>query len=491
MKKRIFTQKFMIVVIFLSFLNTAMADVFSKEQHTWPAGVIPYVYHSNVDSKNRDIIKNSMQYYSEHTNITFVEVTQENKKNFPHHVQFVETALIDNTALFTLCDIGAPVANGVTYARLPHMESSTALEMQHCLARVIGLHDEIKRSDRDDFIDINDTYWKAFTGELLYAAYGLDSGSFSYGMINEEMSYNYGDYNYRGILSFNDVTEAKLPSHSYATVATIKANSAIESELYFDEKDGYFIKEFSHDIETMTDFKGPFYLLNGNASMLDSDNILDHASQFFTDSFMATFNSENASLSEVEKIKKLQVKLRKVLGYKIVLQDEASNMLLPADAKSLLVIQKISEDLQFHFYNENGEHTTYTVYGCNCNQLKCLLDTYKWDDTRLSILESIVIFKKVLAVTAHEYDFSSNILHADLVWFNQQTVDAINSVYMQKADLDALPWSFYAGLYYEPCKSGYKELGALCVKGWFRYYYRGVGSLSAQKLSISKQFTQF
>ena len=481
----------MIGFIFLSFLNTVMADVFSKEQRTWPAGVIPYVYHANVDSKNRNIIENSMQYYSEHTNITFVEVTRNNRKNFPHHVVFVETALIDNSPLFSLCDIGAPLASGVTVARLPLMESSSPLEVQHCLARVIGLHDEIKRSDRDDFIDINEAYWKAFSGEILYAAYGLGSGSFSYGVIDEDKSYNYGDYNYRGILSFNDVTEAKLTSHPRPTVATMKADVPIDSESYFDEKDGYFIKEFSHDLQTMHPFKGPFYVLNGNASMLESDVLLSHAAQFFTDSFMTTFNSENVSLSESEKIEKLQMKLNPLLGYKILLQDDEANMLLPEDARSLLVIQKISEDLKFHFYNETGKYDTYIVKSYTFPQLKCLLDTFNWDDTRLSVLERMIIFKKSLAVTAHAYDLSSNMLDADLVWFNQQTVDAINSVYVQKADLNALPWSFQAGLYYEPCRSGYKERGAFCVKRWFRYYYRGRGSLSAQKLSTGKQFTQF
>ena len=92
--------------------------------------------------------------------------------------------------------------------------------------------------------------------------------------------------------------------------------------------------------------------------MLESDVLLSHAAQFFTDSFMTTFNSENVSLSESEKIEKLQMKLNPFLGYKILLQEDEANMLLPADARSLLVIQKISEDLKFHFYTQvNNLHS--------------------------------------------------------------------------------------------------------------------------------------
>ena len=65
-----------ILLISMFFISTVMADVFSKAQHTWPAGVIPYKLDSNIGKINRKAIEDGMKSYNRLTNITFVKVTR-------------------------------------------------------------------------------------------------------------------------------------------------------------------------------------------------------------------------------------------------------------------------------------------------------------------------------------------------------------------------------------------------------------------------------
>jgi len=488
-------KKFLSVLLLSSalFTSSLFADVFSKAMFTWPAGVIPYKLNSNLDADHIRKIQNGMRYYNTLTNLNFVQVTSANKSSYPHYVEFKETPLLDGSQLYNLCAIGSPYGAGASYAWIPDFGQMSSLETQHCLARVIGLHDEIKRSDRDEYISVNEEKWKEVSSDLGYAITQLTSGSYGYAKIADDQSYNYGPYNYRAILAFNDITEAAIYTPDSTAIATIHEEAGITDESYFDTLNGTFMKDYSHDTLMMEDLKGPYTLLNSNARLQTQNNPFNFAERIFTDAFMQDFYSMNANLTEDEKMALLQKELHKIIGYDIRLlsNSEYTAEGMIKNGKSLLVIAEGNEKLFFRFFNENGESTDYSYENSDATYFSNFLTKINWNDNNLTALTKANIFHDALSFTHYAYNRLENILEADLVWFNQQTIDAINSVYLQKANLSALPWEYQAGLYYKPCKSGYKGIGSICKKGWFRYYYRGIGRLSARKLSTVKPYTQF
>ena len=482
-----------ILLISMFLISTVMADVFSKAQYTWPAGVIPYKLDSNIGKINRKAIEDGMKSYNRLTNITFVKVTRSNQSNYPHYVLFRETALLSSTGLYNLCDIGSPYGVGIRFAHIPSEGYMSQLETQHCLARVIGLHDEVKRSDRDDFVNVDKKTWKKMDGEIPYYLFTLTSGTFGYGVIAEKNAYTYGEYNYRGVLGFNDITEARFINEVPDRIVTIKEEMGIASDAYFDEKDGYFMKTFSQNSDTIDDLKGPFALLRTTGLLKEQVNPMQSAREIFTEEFMDRFDAENVSLSEKEQIALLQKLLNRHVGYDVQLLSSSARAQrgIPEQGKELLVIVEQKYTLLFRFFKEDGTYKDYTQNKNNIVSLNSAIEGYGWDDSRLFVQEKIALFHDAISATPYSYDTSNNIVNADLVWFNQQTVDAINSVYMKKANLASLPWSFEVGLYYQPCKKGYRGVSSLCMKFFRRPYFRGLGMLSARDLKTVKSYNRF
>jgi len=460
---------------------------------TWPAGIIPYKLNANLDADHVRKIQNGMRYYNTLTNLNFVQVTSANKNSYPHYVEFKETPLLDGSLLYNLCAIGSPYGAGASYAWIPDFGQMSSLETQHCLARVIGLHDEIKRSDRDEYISVNKERWKEVSGDLAYAITQLTSGSYGYGKIPDDKSYNYGPYNYRGILAFNDITEPAIYTPASTAIATIREEAGIPNESYFDDANEAFSKGNSIDSAVIENLRGSYALLNSNGRIKTQDNPFDFAEHIFSDAFMQDFYSMNANLTEDEKIALLQKELHKIIGYDIRLlsNSEYTAQGMIENGKSLLVIAEGDEKLFFRFFNENGESADYSYKNCDASYFITPLNTINWDDSILKALTKASIFYDALSFTHYAYNRHATLLEADLVWFNQQTVDAINSVYLQKANLSALPWEYQTGLYYVPCESGYKGIGPICRKSWFRFYNRSAGRLSARKLSTVKPYTRF
>ena len=473
--------------------TSLLADVFSKAMYTWPAGVIPYKLNANLDADHVMKIENGMRYYNTLTNVTFVEVTSANKKKYPHYVEFQESPLIDASVLYNLCEIGSPYGIGIRYARIPDFGQMTSLETQHCLARVIGLHDEIKRSDRDDYIAVNEAQWKKESGEILYIVSQVNPGSYGYATIPDAQSYNYGPYNYRGILAFNDITEPAIYSADSQAIATIHEETGIPDESYFDEMNEAFMKGNSQDTSVMENLNGPYFALNSNGRISTQEDPFAFSEKLFTAAFMQDFYSMHTGLSADEKIVLLQQALNKIIGYdvKLLSNSEYAAEGMTESGKSLMVVAQGEEKLFFRFFNENGVSTDYSYENADVTYFSNYFNKINWDDRPLNVLTKANIFHDALSFTHYPHNRRANLLEADLVWFNQQTVNAINSVYLQKADTSSLPWDYQTGLYYKPCRSGYKGIGSICKKGWFRVYSRGIGRLSARKLSTVKPYTQF
>ena len=482
------------ILLSSALLSTSLlADVFSKAMFTWPAGIIPYKLNSNLDADHVMKIQNGMRYYNTLTNVTFVKVTSANKSKYPHYVEFQESPLIDASVLYNLCEIGSPYGIGIRYARIPDFGQMSSLETQHCLARVIGLHDEIKRSDRNDYIAVNEAQWKKESGDILYIFAQLNAGSYGYGKIANNKSYNYGPYNYRGILAFNDITEPAIYRADSPAIATIHEEAGIPDESYFDEMNEAFMKGNSQDTSVMENLNGPYFVLHSNGRIHTHEDPFAFAEKLFTAAFMQDFYSIHANLSSDEKIALLQKELHKIVGYDIRLLSKSAyaEQGMIESGQSLLVIAQGEKRVYFKFFDENGVSTNYSYKNCAATYFSNFLNKINWDDTPLSVMTKANIFNDALSFTHYQHNRLANLLDADLIWFNQQTVNAINSVYLGKANTSALPWDYQVGLYYKPCKPGYKGIGALCKKGWFRVYSRGIGWLSARELSTVAPYTQF
>jgi len=486
-------QKLLISVLLsmLILVQYATADLFSTKQHTWPAGVIAYSIDNNVNQNNAKAIKESINYYNALTNINFVEITLENMSKYPHYVKFVNTPLIGELTFYNLCDIGAPYGAGVRYARIATQSYMSKLETQHCLGRVIGLHDEIKRSDRDEFVDLDETLWAEILGPLLYPLVQLDSGSFGYKMVDEAYAYNFGEYNYRGILGFNDLTEASVYKEDKQAIVMTKEEKLITSELYFDDKDFSFMQENSLQNTLLEDLRGVYFLLHSDGRIKSHDDSIAFAKKIFSISFMEVFEAEYAHLNSDQKIDKLQHILNQYIGYDIHFTSEEAYLKNEYVGKELLMVSHSSNDILFRFFDSEGKQKEYKIPACSIPVIQNDIYGVNSDDSQLTVLQKMNFLRDVMVATGYTYDISNNILEANLVWFNQQNIDAINSVYTKKADLNHLPYEYKSGLYYVPCRNRYRGYGRLCIKNFWRSYRRPAGRFSAGKLPGMDLYNHF
>jgi hypothetical protein len=208
---------------------------------------------------------------------------------------------------------------------------------------------------------------------------------------------------------------------------------------------------------------------------------------------MDNFFLENAMLSREEIIEKLQTELNTYIGSNIKLFSEEKLLTTPLfeEGKSLLVIAQQGNNLLFRFFDAQSNYNDYLVQSSSVAQVTAYLNKIQWDDTKLNVHNNIDIIKNVLLTINHYYDISTNILESNLVWFNQQNIDAINSVYTLEADLDNLPYSYKLGRYFEPCKKEYRSYEMYCVKNRRKYYRRPMGTFSPHKLSTLKDYNRF
>ncbi|CAO1409798.1 unnamed protein product [Diamesa serratosioi] len=134
---------------FLNEQSSEFRNAISLDEYKWPDGVIPYSFDEKVYSeKDKVIISEAMEIFSENTCIKFVKTNEE--ESSVHQIKFVKSKLGCGTTVG--CHSYKNESQLVAYT---NDCISKRAAIQHELLHVIGLFHEQCRNDRDEYIDIH------------------------------------------------------------------------------------------------------------------------------------------------------------------------------------------------------------------------------------------------------------------------------------------------------------------------------------------------
>jgi len=183
----------------------------------WLQGIVPYEMAEDLPLINKLSTRQAMSIWQQNTHVKFVELTPENRRNYPDYLLFIPTS-------GTTCSSYVGRQGGAQVISLASRcnTMSTAHEIGHSL----GLWHEQSRMDRDAFIwiaweNIEEKYRYNFNQHLTD---GQDYGDYDYQSIMHYTAYAFSKNGEKTIIPLRDKVEIGQRDHlSEKDIAAINA----------------------------------------------------------------------------------------------------------------------------------------------------------------------------------------------------------------------------------------------------------------------------
>lgn len=151
------------------------SDAFNR----WPDGNVPYVKPVDSSTIQQENVDKAIAHWMEHTTLTFVEVTDENRSEFTEFLQFTDS----QSCASYVGMIGGPQSIFIS-------DACSVGSVIHEIGHAIGLFHEHTRPDRDNFVQID---WDEIVS-------GKD---INFNLQTANVA-NYSDYDYGSIMHYGD-----------------------------------------------------------------------------------------------------------------------------------------------------------------------------------------------------------------------------------------------------------------------------------------------
>lgn len=154
----------------------ARNDAFGR----WPDGIVPYMAPTRNSPLQQLNIALAIEHWMELSSITFVELDEENKDQYPHYLRFASSN-------------GCASYVGMQGGEQPIMVSDgcTIGSIVHEIGHALGLFHEHTRSDRDSFVQID---WDQIVSGKDINFKLQDIGTTDYGVYDYGSIMHYGEY---------------------------------------------------------------------------------------------------------------------------------------------------------------------------------------------------------------------------------------------------------------------------------------------------------
>ncbi|MEM9952454.1 MAG: M12 family metallopeptidase [Chloroflexota bacterium] len=143
-----------------------------RSSYMWPDGLVAFQIDSNLAAKDR--VYDAVAYWEEHTQIRFVERTDENADEYPNYIRFVTS---------TGCASYVGMQGGGQRLFLsPRCSLGNTI---HEIGHALGLWHEHSRNDRDEYVDVRfENIYRGYEHNFqIQSDNGEDLGEYDYGSI--------------------------------------------------------------------------------------------------------------------------------------------------------------------------------------------------------------------------------------------------------------------------------------------------------------------
>jgi hypothetical protein len=189
----------------------------------WINGIIPYQFYEDFPMPSQVYVKDAMEIWMKKTRIRFVEITEENKKQFPDFLLF-------KTVTGTLCASHVGKQGGAQEVKLA--ARCKTMSIVHELGHALGLWHEQSRRDRDNYVRI---IWNNISNENRY--------NFNQYLSDGE---DFGEYDYQSIMHYSAYAFTK---NGQKTIEPLMEHVEIGQRSYLSEKDIAAVNKLYADIE--------------------------------------------------------------------------------------------------------------------------------------------------------------------------------------------------------------------------------------------------